>query len=690
MGQERLRVAASGIGIIVVGATLFATLLSATPSALAETKLVDTTVVPLGDEGTDVVADSARGLAYVSVRNTDEVISVDLGSGSITDRHFFSDPAGLELSADGQYLYVALNSSTGIARVDLSDWTSTHVTLPDLGDPRTWDVIEIAPGVVLVSATPSTSGSSWIVRYNFATDESDIVASHRMIDTGPRFAIDPTHDYVYVGEGQSLYRLDLSTPLLDIVAEDQHGKLYGTQDVTVSPDGSYVVTSNGQQLDAPTLLEIGVFAPGIPLFSDSGSKLYSLYTNWRYETLVVSVNDPTTGQLIEQWEPYCGGISATRFTKAENSNDLLALVEDGLCMLDSTSVHERPLPAGGRFFDDDGIVHEPSIEAIAAVGITKGCNPPYQTAYCPHQPVTREQMAAFLVRALDLTDDGGGNSFVDDDGSIFESAIAKLAAAGVTKGCNPPLNTRFCPTDIVTRGQMAAFLVRALDYQAGGHDLFTDDDGSVFEEAIDRLGTRGVTKGCNPPANTRFCPDEPVTRAQMATFLRRALHLPLRDLPPRPETTDGQHLSLIDLARRVGCSRTNGEVCTLSNHPTNEFHVSTGWFAEEWSSKTSAEKAAFQSNKVRVEATFDGQPLNLVAWPFEVVDDVGFKTYTFQFPEWLDGDHLLELRFIDETDGYRWTVRSNLSTSGDGYVQTDEAYGLPRHGKSSTHISINH
>ena len=71
-------------------------------------------------------------------------------------------------------------------------------------------------------------------------------------------------------------------------------------------------------------------------------------------------------------------------------------------------------------------------------------------------------MAAFLVRALGYTDDGGGDLFVDDDDSIFEADIDKLATAGVTKGCNPPTNDRFCPTDNVTRGQMAAFLRRAL------------------------------------------------------------------------------------------------------------------------------------------------------------------------------------------------------------------------------------
>ena len=70
-------------------------------------------------------------------------------------------------------------------------------------------------------------------------------------------------------------------------------------------------------------------------------------------------------------------------------------------------------------------------------------------------------MAAFLVRALGYIDDGGGDLFIDDDFSIFEGAIDRMATAGVTKGCNPPTNDRFCPTDYVTRGQMAAFLNRA-------------------------------------------------------------------------------------------------------------------------------------------------------------------------------------------------------------------------------------
>ena len=127
--------------------------------------------------------------------------------------------------------------------------------------------------------------------------------------------------------------------------------------------------------------------------------------------------------------------------------------------------------------------------------------------------------------SLGALEPGLSGRFVDDDGSIFEADIEWLAAAGITKGCNPPLNNRFCPDREVTRGQMAAFLHRALDglVSVGGAVDFVDDDGSIFEADIEWLAAAGITKGCNPPLNNRFCPDREVTRGQMAAFLHRAL-----------------------------------------------------------------------------------------------------------------------------------------------------------------------
>ncbi|HEX5696225.1 MAG TPA: N-acetylmuramoyl-L-alanine amidase [Acidimicrobiia bacterium] len=191
------------------------------------------------------------------------------------------------------------------------------------------------------------------------------------------------------------------------------------------------------------------------------------------------------------------------------------------------------LPPGGSFVDDDGNIHEGGIEAIAADGITSGCNPPANNRYCPGQTVTRGQMAAFIVRALDLAP-APDDLFTDDEGHIFEAAIDSLAAAGITVGCNPPANDRFCPDRPMTRAEMAAMLTRAFGYPPSAQNRFVDDERHLMEKAIDRFAAAGITVGCNPPANDRYCPDDPIARDQMATFLTRALGLTATRPPPRP------------------------------------------------------------------------------------------------------------------------------------------------------------
>ena len=179
---------------------------------------------------------------------------------------------------------------------------------------------------------------------------------------------------------------------------------------------------------------------------------------------------------------------------------------------------------GDTFTDIDDSIFKDEIEWMAANGYTNGCNPPANDKYCPEDFVTRGQMAAFLARSFHLTEGVGADLYVDDDDSIFEDDIDMVGTAEITRGCNPPVNSKYCPGAHVTRGQMAAFLSRALDLEYGaGSDLFTDDDGSIFEDDIDKIGSAGITLGCNPPANDKYCPAGLVTRGQMAAYLYRSL-----------------------------------------------------------------------------------------------------------------------------------------------------------------------
>jgi N-acetylmuramoyl-L-alanine amidase len=197
------------------------------------------------------------------------------------------------------------------------------------------------------------------------------------------------------------------------------------------------------------------------------------------------------------------------------------------------SVMLAVLPPGGSFVDDDGSTHEGGIEAIAAAGLTVGCNPPANDRYCPDANVTRGQMGAFIARARQLAV-SRDDFFTDDEGDVFERSINSIAQAGITFGCNPPLNDEFCPERAMTRGEMAAMLARAFSLPASPEDHFIDDDGHRFEDVINRIGQAGITVGCNPPANDRFCPNALITRAQMATFLTRALDLVPIAPPSRP------------------------------------------------------------------------------------------------------------------------------------------------------------
>jgi hypothetical protein len=127
-------------------------------------------------------------------------------------------------------------------------------------------------------------------------------------------------------------------------------------------------------------------------------------------------------------------------------------------------------------------------------------------------------MAAFLVRALDLTMTGEEDPFRDDDGHDLEVQIAVLHGNGITAGCSIQ---RYCPEHGITRAEMAAFLVRAFNLPPTKlANQFTDVDDHFFSVEIAVLGASGITTGCTA---TKFCPDRLLTRAEMAGFLVRAL-----------------------------------------------------------------------------------------------------------------------------------------------------------------------
>ena len=177
-------------------------------------------------------------------------------------------------------------------------------------------------------------------------------------------------------------------------------------------------------------------------------------------------------------------------------------------------------PPGGFVDVPAGTYYSAAVNWMADQGITTGMG---DGRFEPMATATRAQMATFLWR--DAGSPGGSPSAGFGDvvaGSFYEEAVDWLAASGITTGVD---EDRFAPDDPVTRAQMATFLWRRAGSPGGSPSAGFGDvvAGSFYEEAVDWLAASGITTGVG---DNRFAPDDPVTRAQIATFLWRAAGSP--------------------------------------------------------------------------------------------------------------------------------------------------------------------
>ncbi len=176
----------------------------------------------------------------------------------------------------------------------------------------------------------------------------------------------------------------------------------------------------------------------------------------------------------------------------------------------------------GYFADDDGTTHEADTDWLAERGIVSGCGSHKPPRYCPNDVVTRGNGAQFFFKAFDLPTTST-NYFDDDDGlsASVQQALNAVAHAGILNGC---AYRRACPADALSRGALAVMLSRALNLPAlslSQQTHFTDIPAGVYyREAAHQLWVAGITTGC---ASRRFCGEDLVNRGQMASFLKRSL-----------------------------------------------------------------------------------------------------------------------------------------------------------------------
>jgi hypothetical protein len=193
----------------------------------------------------------------------------------------------------------------------------------------------------------------------------------------------------------------------------------------------------------------------------------------------------------------------------------------------------RLMHIGGSFADvPTANIFYRHIETLLHNGVTLGCAT--QDSYCPGDTTLRKQMAVFLLKALlsaCYVPPAATGVFTDvpsDD--PFAPWIEDLAARGITGGCGTDI---YCPNDPVKRKQMAVFLLKTLEgsgYMPPAAVGIFDDvpSADTFAPWIEDLYNRGITGGCSggpPPAPIFFCPENSVTRGQMAAFLTLTFNL---------------------------------------------------------------------------------------------------------------------------------------------------------------------
>ncbi len=181
-------------------------------------------------------------------------------------------------------------------------------------------------------------------------------------------------------------------------------------------------------------------------------------------------------------------------------------------------------PPPVTFPDVSGSGHDEAISCLSALGVVRGF---VDGSFHPERPMTRAQFATTLVRILEnrgILPDSAPDAFSDDDGSVHEQNINRLAAIGIITGYG---DGRLGPSDPVSRSQAVSLLVRALDsagvtIPSSPPDAFSDDDGSVHEGALDAAAALGLVLGFG---NRVVRPAASMTRGQLASLLYRSLPL---------------------------------------------------------------------------------------------------------------------------------------------------------------------
>lgn len=159
-------------------------------------------------------------------------------------------------------------------------------------------------------------------------------------------------------------------------------------------------------------------------------------------------------------------------------------------------------------------VFSKEIDFLLTKGVISSANP-----FGVNEKVTRLEVAVMISRALGLNGDRMTTTFEDvEDYSFFSGYINSAVQSGIIQGYS---DGTFRPRDYVTRGQMAIFIARAFKLGVESPMEFKDVNPEIASySAIKKIVNANITTGYS---DKTFRPNDTLTRGQISAFIARAM-----------------------------------------------------------------------------------------------------------------------------------------------------------------------
>jgi uncharacterized repeat protein (TIGR03803 family) len=293
------------------------------------------------------------------------------------------------------------------------------------------------------------------------------------------------------------------------LTQSADGGLYGATEFGGAGNGGVIYRLQLCQVASPPVIAVVQCAPANTsgLVASVEAKSGASYV-W---TLAGGTIDSGQGTAMIAYTSGGPGTSLKLFVVETDSTGCIGEAQD------SVQVDFGDVPPGDPFYS--------FVCTVGRDGISAGCGGGF---FCRDDPVTRAQMAVFLLKA-----EHTGAYLPPPCAGIFPDVpcpgqftdwIEQLSAEGITAGCG---GGNYCPYASVTRAQMSAFLLKAKHGSTYQPPACTGRFGDVpcpglFADWIEELAAEGITAGCG---DGNYCPASPNSRGQMAVFLTKTFSL---------------------------------------------------------------------------------------------------------------------------------------------------------------------